>query len=86
MQEKEDPSQIKIDDQRIVNNKELNIYEALSPVIILMSLLAYNIFFVEGQEWFGTYTNQIILLMGGAVAALVGFFNKTSFSTMLKEI
>lgn len=86
MQEKEDPSQIKIDDQRIIDNKELNIYEALIPVIILMSLLAYNIFFVDGQEWFGTYTNQLILLMGGGVAAVVGFFNKTSVNLMLKEV
>jgi NhaC family Na+:H+ antiporter len=86
MQEKEEPSKIKLDDQRIIDNKELNIYEALVPVVILMSLLAYNIFFVDGQEWFGTYTNQIILLIGGGVAAVVGFFNKTSINLMIKEV
>ncbi|MCL5244441.1 sodium:proton antiporter [Cellulophaga sp. 20_2_10] len=72
--------------EHIVENKELNFFEALIPVIILMSLLAYNIFFVEDQEWFGQYTNQIILLIGGGVAAIVGFYNKTSFLTMAKEI
>lgn len=51
-----------------------------------MSLLAYNIFFVEGQEWFGGYTNQIILLIGGGVAAIVGLYNKTSLLTMVKEV
>ncbi len=79
-------SEINIEDQKIIDNKELNIWEALIPVVILMSLLAYNIFFVDGQEWFGTYTNQIILLMGGLVAAVVGFFNKVPYNIMLKEI
>ena len=51
-----------------------------------MCLLAYNIFFVEGQEWFGAYTNQYILIMGGIVAAVVGFFNKVSFATMVAEV
>jgi NhaC family Na+:H+ antiporter len=51
-----------------------------------MSLLAYNIFFVESQEWFGAYTNQYILLIGGAIAAAVGFFNKVSLKRMLTEV
>lgn len=82
----DDSSQIDIEDQHIIDNKELNIIEALIPVVILMVLLAYNIFFVDGQEWFGPYTNQIILLIGGGVAACVGFFNKTTLKTMLTEI
>ncbi|QNK77948.1 sodium:proton antiporter [Winogradskyella sp. PAMC22761] len=80
------PAQIDLEDQNIIDNKELNLLEALIPVIILMGMLAYNIFFVESQEWFGAYTNQIILLLGGAVAAGVGFFNKTTLKTMLTEV
>ncbi|MFD2917947.1 Na+/H+ antiporter NhaC family protein [Psychroserpens luteus] len=79
-------SEFKAKDQNIVDNKELNFFEALIPVIILMGMLAYNIFFVDGQEWFGGYTNQIILLLGGIVAAIVGFFNKVSIDLMLKEV
>ncbi|WP_179019881.1 Na+/H+ antiporter NhaC family protein [Winogradskyella forsetii] len=86
MQDNDNRSEINIEDQHIIDNKELNLIEALVPVVILMGLLSYNIFFVEGQEWFGTYTNQIILLLGGLVAAVVGFFNKTSFQTMLTEV
>ena len=86
MSENNDPSKINIEDQQIRDNKELNIYEALVPVVILMGLLAYNIFFVENQEWFGAYTNQLILLMGAGIAAIVGFLNKVSISAMLKEI
>lgn len=79
-------SDIEINEQRIVKNKELNLLEALIPVICLMALLVYNIFFVDDQEWFGAYTNQIILLIGGGIAAIVGVFNKVSFNLMGKEI
>jgi NhaC family Na+:H+ antiporter len=78
-------SEINIEDQKIIDNKELNIWEALIPVVFLMALLAYNIFFADG-EMFGGYSNQLILLMAGAVAAAVGFFNKVSLNIMLKEI
>ncbi|WP_149275674.1 Na+/H+ antiporter NhaC family protein [Pareuzebyella sediminis] len=71
--------------EHIVENKELNIWEALIPVIILMGMLAYNIFYADGA-WFGEYSNQIILLLGGLVAAIVGFFNKTSIRRMFEEV
>ncbi|WP_339654197.1 Na+/H+ antiporter NhaC [uncultured Maribacter sp.] len=73
------------ENEHIVANKELNLLEALIPVVLLMAMLAYNIFLVDG-EWFGEYSNQIILLIGGVFAAIVGFFNKTTFETMVKEI
>ena len=86
MEEKNNLSEIEADTQKIVENKELNLLESLIPVVILMGLLAYNIFFVEDQEWFGAYTNQFILLIGGGVAAVVGVFNKVSFARMFQEI
>ena len=86
MQENKNLSEIEINDQKIVENKELSLFESLIPVIILMGLLAYNIFFVEGQEWFGAYTNQYILLIGGLVSAVVGFFNKVTISRMAAEV
>lgn len=85
MQDNKNISKIEIDNQNIIENKELSIWEAMIPVIVLMCLLAYNIFFANG-EIFGGYSNQIILLIGGFVAAIVGFFNKVSFQRMLKEI
>ncbi len=86
MQENKNLSEIEIEDQKIIENKELNLLESLIPVIILMCLLAYNIFLVEDQEWLGGYTNQYILLMGGVIAAVVGFYNKVSLKTMITEV
>ena len=71
--------------EHIVENKELNLWEAFIPVIILMLLLAYNIFFKDGA-WLGDYSNHYILLMGGLIAAIIGFLNKTPMQTMIAEI
>jgi len=86
MQDQKNLSEIDIEKQKLVDNKELNLLESMIPVFILMCLLAYNIFFVEGQEWFGAYTNQYILLIGGIIAAGVGFFNKVSLRVMIAEV
>jgi NhaC family Na+:H+ antiporter len=85
MQDDKNLSEINIEDQKIIDNKELNLWEALIPVIILMGMLYYNIRYEDGA-WLGDYSNQYILLMGGAVAAVVGFLNKVSLQTMIAEI
>ena len=77
MHEKNNLSEIKADNQNIIENTELNLWEALIPVFILMGLLAYNIFFADGV-WLGDYSNQYILLLGGVVAAGIGFLNKVT--------
>ncbi|MGB5497775.1 MAG: Na+/H+ antiporter NhaC [Maribacter sp.] len=71
-------------DEHIVDNIELNIWEALIPVFALVGMLAYNVY-VFGDEAIGG-SNQFILLMGGAVAAIVGVFNKVSYKQMLAEV
>jgi NhaC family Na+:H+ antiporter len=71
-------------DEHIVENIELNIWEALIPVFALVGMLAYNVY-VFGDDAIGG-SNQFILLMGGAVAAIVGVFNKVSYKQMLTEV
>jgi len=70
--------------QDIVENRDLNIWEALIPIFALVGMLAYNVFVFGDDALSGS--NQFILLLGAAVAALVGFFNKTSFDTMMEEV
>lgn len=85
MKDDKNISEFKANDQNIIENKELNFIEALIPVILLMGLLFYNIIFADG-ELLGEYSNQIILLIGGVIAAIVGFFNKVSIERMGTEI
>ena len=69
----------------IVENKELSIGEALIPVFALVLMLFYNVFFVFGDDALSG-SNQFILLLGAAVAAIVGFFNKVHYSQMIDEV
>lgn len=68
----------------ITENRELNIWEALIPVIALIGMLAFNVFVFGDDALSGS--NQFILLLGGAVAAIVGYFNKVDYNKMIDEV
>ena len=66
-------------------SKKLSIFEALVPVFALILMLFYNVFFVFGDDALNG-SNQFILLLGAAVAAIVGFLKKTSYIKMINEV
>lgn len=72
------------ENEPITHNRELSLWEALIPVIALIGMLAFNVFVFGDDALSGT--NQFILLLGGAVAAIVGLFNKVDFSRMIDEV
>ena len=71
-------------DEHIVENKELNIWEALIPIFALVAMLAFNVFVFGDDAISGS--NQFVLLLGGALAAIVGFLNKVTFQQMMEEV
>ncbi len=71
-------------DEHLVENKELSIWEATIPIIALVGMLAYNVY-VYGDDALGG-SNQFVLLLGAAVAAIVGFLNKVSYKKMIEEV
>ena len=48
-------------------------------------MLFYNVFFVYGDDALSG-SNQFILILGAAVAAIVGFINKVSYKAMIDEV
>jgi len=72
-------------EKNIKKNKELNIFEAIIPVIFLMILLAYNIFYADGVL-LGDYSNQFILLFSAGFALIVGLLNKVGIFDMFREV
>ncbi|HSP12379.1 MAG TPA: Na+/H+ antiporter NhaC [Salegentibacter sp.] len=70
--------------EQIVENRELNIWEALIPVFALIGMLAFNVYVFGDDALSGS--NQFILLLGGAVAAIVGYFNNTKYDKMIDEV
>lgn len=69
----------------IIRNKELSIWEALIPIVVLIALLAYNVLFIYGDDALSG-SNQFILLLGAATAAVVGHFNGVPYRRMMDEI
>ena len=66
------------------NKPTISLWGALIPVIILVILLSFNVT-IYGDDALGG-SNQFILLIGAAVAAVVGFRNKVSYDSMLDAI
>ena len=78
--ENQNPSQTK----QIPTNKELGIWPALIPVFALIAMLAFNVFVFGDDSLSGS--NQFVLLLGGAVAAIVGYFNNVEYDKMIDEV
>ncbi len=75
-------------DEQVITNKKLSLWEALIPIVVLIIMLAYNVLFVYNGEDDDPLSgnNQFILLLGGAVAVMVGLANKISFAKMIAEV
>jgi NhaC family Na+:H+ antiporter len=68
-----------------LSSSKLKIVEAFIPVVLLVCLLAYNIFFAGG-ELLGSFSNHYILLLVALFAFLMGVKNNIKISLVLKEI
>lgn len=80
-----DSQNINQEDEKIIDNFRLSLFEALIPVIALVMLLAFNVLYVYGDDALSG-SNQFILLLGAAVAAIVGFNNGVSYKSMVEEV
>ena len=67
-----------------LKTNNLTLFEALIPVILLVILLAYNVY-VFGDEAMGG-SNQFILLIGGAIAATLGLNKGIEFKMMINVV
>mgnify|MGYP001282805233 CR=1 FL=1 len=63
---------------------KVSLLAALLPLIILVLLLTYNVTVFGDNALNGS--NQFILLLGGAVAGLVGIRNKITYVQMLQKV
>lgn len=65
--------------------KQISLFQALIPVILLVLLLFFNVKIAYGDDAISG-SNQFILLLGGAIAAIVGFVNKVPYAKMLNKV
>lgn len=67
-----------------MKSNQLSLGRALFPILILVILLSYNVIVYGDDALSGS--NQFILLLGAAVAAIVGFQKRISYNNMLKKV
>ena len=67
-----------------MNIHKISLASALFPIIVLILLLTFNVS-IYGDEALGG-SNQLILLIGGTVAGIIGHKNNVSYNLMLKKI
>lgn len=71
-------------DEQLIENKNLSLFEALLPIFLLIGILGYNVYAYGDSATSGP--NQFALIIGAAIAAIVGFRNKVSYVAMMEDI
>lgn len=66
------------------SSRSIRLSEALFPLIALIVMLAINVFYFKDASLDGS--NQFVLLLGGAVAAIVGFVKGVSYEEMMNAV
>ena len=66
------------------SSRSIRLSEALFPLIALILMLAINVFYFKDASLDGS--NQFVLLLGGAVAAIVGFVKGVTYEEMMNAV
>ena len=64
--------------------KSISLIESTIPIFILIIFLAYNVFVYGDEAMSGS--NQFILLIGAAIASIVGFTKGIMFKQMIDSV
>ena len=69
-----------------IGHSEISLRKSIIPIVLLISLLFYNIIFYEDNDWLGDYTYQYILVFTSIVATGIGLSEKIKISFVIKKI
>lgn len=67
-------------------SSEISLNKSLIPIIILISLLFYNIISFENNDWLGEYTYHYLLISSSFIAVFLGFLENIGISHIIKRI
>lgn len=84
MQDSKIDLEIPVDEVKIQDNIKVSFFEALIPIIVLVVLLAYNVFIYGDSATGGP--NQFALIFAGVVAAIIGFKKTYHIMTCSKPL
>ena len=69
-----------------IGHSEISLRKSIIPIVLLISLLFYNIIFYEDNDWLGDYTYHYILVFTSVVATGIGLSEKIKISFVIKKI
>ena len=69
-----------------IRHSEISLTKSIIPIVLLISLLFYNIIFFEDNDWLGDYTYHYILVFTSLVATVIGLSEKIKISFVVKKI
>lgn len=69
-----------------ITSSEIGLKKSIIPVLILISLLFYNIIYFENNDWLGDYTYHYILIFTSLIATLLGISEGVKITHVLKKI
>ena len=69
-----------------ITHSEISLRKSIIPIVLLISLLFYNIIFYEDNDWLGDYTYHYILVFTSIVATGIGLSEKIKISFVIKKI
>ena len=69
-----------------IGHSEISLRKSIIPIVLLISLLFYNIIFFENNDWLGDYTYHYILVFTSIVATGIGLSEKIKISFVIKKI
>ena len=69
-----------------IRHSEISLRKSIIPIVLLISLLFYNIIFFENNDWLGDYTYHYILVFTSIVATGIGLSENIKISFVIKKI
>ena len=69
-----------------IRHSEISLTKSIIPIVLLISLLFYNIIFFEDNDWLGDYTYHYILVFTSVFATGIGLSEKIKISFVVKKI
>lgn len=72
-------------EEQTKNLSNLNVWQALIPIVVLVVLLAFNVLEIYQDDALGG-SNQFILLISAAVAIILGTFKGVSYKKMIEDV
>ena len=69
-----------------IRDSEISLTKSIIPIVLLISLLFYNIIFFEDNNWLGDYTYHYILVFTSLVATGIGLSEKIKIRFVVKKI